>query len=110
MKNYIGFRADRTIERKNGRVITYMKATDAVDAEQLILKSNSYVEYQLIHMQKCNIVIINVFRPTNCPAEKIINPLSELRTKLKEIGNPMPDILFTGDLNFHINYIIDWQM
>ena len=48
MKNYIGFRADRTLGRKNGGVIIYIKATEAVDAEQLIAKSNSYVEYQLI--------------------------------------------------------------
>ena len=48
MKNYIGFRADRTLGRKNGGVITNIKATKAVDAEQLIAKSNSYVEYQLI--------------------------------------------------------------
>ena len=59
-QRYIGFRADRTIGRKNGGVITYIKATEAVDAEQLIAISNSYVEYQLIHMQKRNIVIINV--------------------------------------------------
>ena len=50
MKNYIGFRADRTLGRKSGGVITNIKATEAVDAEQLIAKSNSYVEYQLIHM------------------------------------------------------------
>ena len=44
MKNYIGFRADRTLGRKNGEVITDIKATEAVDADQLIVKSNSYVE------------------------------------------------------------------
>ena len=58
-------------------------------------------------MQKCNIVIINVYRPPDCPTEKIISLLNELRTKLIEIGNPMPNIIFTGDLNFPI---IDWQM
>ena len=42
MNNYIGFRADRTLGRKNGGVITYIKATEAVGAEQLIAKSNSY--------------------------------------------------------------------
>ena len=47
MKNCIGFRAERTVGRKNGGVITYIKATEAVDSEQLIAKSNSYVEYQL---------------------------------------------------------------
>ena len=58
-------------------------------------------------MQKHIIVIINMYRPPDCPAEKFINPFSELRTKLIEIGNPMPNIIFTGDLNFPI---IDWQM
>ena len=33
MKNYIGFRADQNLDRKNGGVITNNKATDAVDAE-----------------------------------------------------------------------------
>ena len=47
MKNYIGFRADRTLGRKNMGVITYIKVTFAVDAEQLIAKSNSYVETNL---------------------------------------------------------------
>ena len=52
MKNYIGFRADRTLGRKNGGVIINIKATVVVDAEQLIVKSNSYVEYQLKHLKK----------------------------------------------------------
>ena len=81
MNNYIGFRAVRTLGTKNGGEITNIKATEEVDAEQLNANSNSCVEYQLIHMQKRNIVIINVYRPPDCPAEKCVNPLSELRTK-----------------------------
>ena len=38
LNNYIRFRADRTLGRRNEGVITYMKATEAVDAEQLIAK------------------------------------------------------------------------
>ena len=75
MKNYIGFRADRTLCRKSGGEMTYIIATKAVDAaEQLIAKSNLYVEYQLIHMKKRNIVIINVYRPPDCPTEKLAAP------------------------------------
>ena len=96
---------DRSIGRNKGGVITYIKATEAVNAEQLIPKSNSYVEYQLIHMKKRNIVIINVYRPPECPTEKFSSPLNKFRTKLIEIGNSMPNIIFTGDLNFPI---IDW--
>ena len=97
--NYMRFAADRTLGRINGGVITYTKVTEAVDAEQLIAKSNSYVEYQLILMQKRNIVIINVHRPPDRPSEKFINPFSELKTKLIEIRNPMPNVVFTEDLN-----------
>ena len=53
---------------------TYTKATEAVDAEQLIVKSNSYVEYQLIHMQKRNVVIINVYSPPDCPTKNLAAP------------------------------------
>ena len=48
MKNYVEFRADRTLGRKNRVVITCIKATGAVSAEQLIanlthmLNTNSY--------------------------------------------------------------------
>ena len=57
-------------------------------------------------MKKRNILIINVYRPPDCPTEKFSSPLNELRTKLLEI-DPMPNITFTGDLNFPT---IDWQM
>ena len=66
------------------------------------------IEYQLIHMQKRNIVIINVYRPPDSPTEKFSSPLNELRTKRIEIGNAMPNIIFAWDLNFPI--IIDLQM
>ena len=48
-----------------------------------------------------------MYRPPDCPTEKFVIPLNELRTKLIEIGNPIANIIFTGDLNFPI---IDWQM
>ena len=70
------------------------------------LQNLTHVEYQLIHMKKRNI-IINVYRPPDCPIEKFSSPLNELRTKLLEIGNPMLNIISTGDLNFPT---IDWQM
>ena len=53
-------------------------------------------------MKKSNIVIIDVYRPPDCLTEKFRSPLNELRTKLIEIGYPMPNIIFTGDLNFPI--------
>ena len=58
MENYIAFRADRTSGRKSGCAIIFIKATKAVDAEQLIAKSNSYVEYQLMHMQKTALLLL----------------------------------------------------
>ena len=45
--------------------------------------------------------------PPDCPTEKFTSPLNELKTKLIEIDNPMPNIIFTGELNFPT---IDWQM
>ena len=57
-------------------------------------------------MEKRDIVIIE-YRPPDCPAEFFINLLNELRTKVREIGNRMPNNIVTRDLNFPI---IDWQM
>ena len=50
--------ADQTIGRKNGAVIIYIKVTEAVDAEQLIAKSNSCVEYQLIHIKNAILLLM----------------------------------------------------
>ena len=58
-------------------------------------------------MKKLTIVSINVYRPPDRPTEKFSNPLNELRTKLIKIGNPIPNIVFTGDVNFPIIY---WQI
>ena len=46
VNNYSGFRAGSTFGWENGGLITYStpKATEAHDAEKLIVKSNSYVE------------------------------------------------------------------
>ena len=55
--NYIGFPAGPTLGGKTCSVITYIKATEAHDAEQIIAKSTSCVEHQLIQMRKCNLVI-----------------------------------------------------
>ena len=60
-----------------------------------------------MQIKKRYIVIINVYRPPGYSTEKFSSPLNELRTKQIEIGNPMPNIIFTRDLNFPI---IDWQM
>ena len=38
--------------------------------------------------------------------KSFVNPLSELGTKLIEIGNPTQMIIFVGDLKFPI---IDWK-
>ena len=39
--------------------------------------------------------------------ENFTNPVTELKIKLIEIGNPMPNIILTRESNFPI---IDWQM
>ena len=48
-----------------------------------------------------------MYRPPDCRTEKFVSPLNEFRTKLTEMENTMPNVIFTGDLNFPI---IDSQM
>ena len=67
-----------------------------------MLNTNSYTCKNAILL-----LLINVYRPPDCPAEKFISPFSELRTNRIEIENPMPNIIFTGDQNIPI---IDWQI
>ena len=55
-------------------------------------------------MNKRNIIIINVYRPPDCSTVIFINPMSELRAKLIEIGNPMKNI-FPGEAELS-NYLL----
>ena len=48
-----------------------------------------------------------MYQPTDCSTEKFTNLLTELKIKLIEIKNPMPNIILTGELNFPI---IKWQL
>ena len=86
MKNYIGFRADRTLSRKNNGVINYIKATEAVDAEQLIAKNlthilntNSFILKKTILLLLICTVIQTVLQKNLLPLEWINNETNRNR-------------------------------
>jgi len=104
--NYIPFRADRRHPRKKGGVITYVRADLASSAEIVLSTSNSFVEVLHIYIKTLNLMIINIYRPPNCPQHLSSDQLKCVRHKIDEYDAPSPNLILLGDLNFPI---INWS-
>ena len=106
IQNYVPFRTDRSDQRKNGGVITYIHNELAVSTDMLFSESNSYTEAQILHIQDVNMIFINIYRPPACPTTKFLEPLKKIQDVLQNVPPPMPFIMLTGDLNFPL---INWE-
>ena len=100
IKKYVAFRTDRSQDRQQGGVITYIH-DDIVGITNILLsESNSFVEYQMLHITRLNLILITIYRPPGCPTELFTTPLRKIKDKIEELAAPLPNIIMTGDLNF----------
>ena len=51
-------------------------------------------------------VLVNMYRPPLCPASSLFNSIEDLERVLSQLGNPVPNIIVAGDLNFPA---VGWQ-
>ena len=65
---FICHRSDR-IERSHGGVITYIK--NNISSTRVLEFSNSKCEVVGVLLEKCNTLILNVYRPPNCSDENV---------------------------------------
>ena len=95
--NYNIIRTDRT-DRKKGGCCIFLK--ENIKNEILISKSNDYVELLAIKIEKLNLVLIACYRPPQTETDKFEDTIKEIRSTLKNISKPMPNIIICGDFNF----------
>ena len=105
IQNYTPFRTDR-YQRKKGGVVSYIHDSIAAPTEILLSESNSYTEAQVLYIKDVNLILINIYRPQACPAQKFIEPLNKIQAILHNLPPPMPNIMLTGDLNLPL---MNWE-
>jgi hypothetical protein len=91
------FRADRSMDRKKGGVINYVK--DNIACEVLSRGSNGTVEHLIIYLRKLNLVVVTIYRPPQCDNVEFNSVLDMVDQKLDALGAPMPTIIMNGDFN-----------
>ena len=102
---YSIFRADRNEGRKKGGVITYVHNSAIAQCKLLLARSNSFVEFTMLHFSKLQLIFITIYRPPLCPKELFEQFLINIKNKLEEFVSPLPNIVITGDLNFpYVNW------
>ena len=64
IQGYDIFRSDR-IGRSHGGVVTYVRKDLVVKTE--LKDSNSFCDSLILHIPQLNLVLVNIYRPPNCP-------------------------------------------
>ena len=63
-------------------------------------------EFQVLHLERKNLVLINVYRPGVTTLEAFTQVIGEISAKIDELGTPLPTIIVMGDFNLPD---IDWD-
>jgi hypothetical protein len=97
LPGFLSFRSDRD-SRSHGGVITYV--SDHLSCNLLLSYSDRYCSVSVIHLTDLKSVLINLYRPPDCPSQSFEGLIEVIRTAVESVGTPVPDIVFVGDLNF----------
>ena len=98
--NYHLYRADRGGNRNKGGVAMYIRSDIAGSSKLICSGSNGVVEYQMVHIRKYNVVIMNLYRPPTTKMAEFSPVLSTLKLKLNELDDHSISLIICGDFNF----------
>ena len=94
------FRSDR-VGRSHGGVVTYVRKDLVVKSE--LRKSNSYCDSLILHIPQLNLVLVNIYRPPNCPEnlfDETLEFTSDFFRSLETQEMCANTYLVLGDFNF----------
>ena len=100
IQGYYIFRSDR-VGRSHGGVVTYARKDMVVKTE--LKDSNSYCDSLILHIPQKNLVLVNIYRPPNCPEilfSQTLEFTSSFFRNLEEHGQCSNTYLVVGDFNF----------
>ena len=105
MKGFGSFRADRVNGVKNGGVITYIRDDILTGASCIVSDSIGNIEFLVLKIESLDALVIVIYRP---PLAKTIDfklAMEKISVTIRSDLQPLPRIIFTGDLNFPS---VDW--
>ena len=100
IQGYDVFRSDR-VGRSHGGVITYVRKDLVVKTE--LKDSNSYCDSLILHIPQMNMVLVNIYRPPNCPEilfSQTLEFISSFFRNLEVQEQCSNTYLVVGDFNF----------
>ena len=106
MTGFETYRADRATGTRKGGVVTFLRNDVNPGVETLVSGSTGNIEYQALKIPKLKILYIAVYRPPTAELAHFVQVLQSLRRTIDEVEGAMPNIVFTGDLNFPM---IQWE-
>ena len=102
IKNYNIIRSDRTI-RKQGGVALFLHDSVSVNEENKF--SDNYTESIMVHIKKCKLTIVVLYRAPQTPINSFKNCLNSVTSFIDK--NKDSDVILVGDFNLRF---INWQM
>ena len=100
MDGYQIIRADRGLNRKKGGVALYIRNDIAAVCKLICAGSNGVVEYIMVHIEKYNVVIMNIYRPPRTRTGEFTPVLNSLKLKIDELQDMSISVILCGDFNF----------
>ena len=105
--NMTGFSVERADKecRVGGGVCLFINSK--IKYKTLLSYSNSVCEVLVVSVDNPNVIIVNLYRPPSCSAAKFKDVLDKIKITLLSLCiNPLPEVIFLGDLNFSG---VDWD-
>jgi len=97
IKNYNSHRCDRK-DRSHGGAISFIQ--NSVVCEDILSFSDEYCNLQIIKLPQNNLILINIYRPPDCPEQSFEKVVSKVRSTYYMLESPTPDVIMLGDFNF----------
>ena len=101
MKGYGSFGADRTnIVKKKRVVITYIRDDILTGVSCIVSDSIEYIKSLVLKIESFNTLVIVIYKPPLATTIDVKLAMEKIYEVIRSDVQPLPRILFTGDLNF----------
>ena len=100
IQGYTLYRSDRE-GRSHGGVCIFLR--NDILAEVLVKDSNSFCDTLVLEIRQLNLILVNVYRPPNCPETLFKQTLELISVHIRNLENynkHSRDIIIHGDFNF----------
>ena len=81
-------------------MIVFVETKLAANTRVIDSGSIGNIEYLIIRINALNMILVTIYRPPTAQTTDFSEVIGKVRRCLDSLSDPMPNISFTGDLNF----------